>query len=395
MTTNARQLLLISETIRLPHPGIATFTVQGLTISENATESDLLALGTRLLAVRSWTRWGLGSVFAAMLTKRPHPDASGHAGEFDTGWVSDFADAHRLDHKERRELIGVALFYGGASPTPHLSFEHHREAMWGAANLSTPAPTLAANAKNGAAPGAHLDGIKNERAGGGSGISEPPTNHAGGPSPLQRQGRDPAPPAALTAHAASGVSSPSDSGSPSGEQRPVPANTPRPIHASCAIFSTDGYRLKSSSPSARRGAPTTITTGANSNAQGDAFRSPSLSPTGAPHAHHAGASPLAGTPTQRTAALAYLRTADASGMTLTQLRAHIRASQRTEQPVQRELSLAAYSAVFDFHRFAARELSTIAYLQPERARMILADLGQESLDFLAALQRVAANTHAR
>jgi hypothetical protein len=51
--------------------------------------------------------------------------------------------------------------------------------------------------------------------------------------------------------------------------------------------------------------------------------------------------------------------------------------------------------VFDFHRFAARELAAIADLKPERARMILADLGQESLDFLAALQRVAAITHAR
>jgi hypothetical protein len=78
-------------------------------------------------------------------------------------------------------------------------------------------------------------------------------------------------------------------------------------------------------------------------------------------------------------------------MTLTQLRAHIRGSQRTERPEQRELSLAAYSAVFDFHRFATRELAAVADMKPERARMIIADLGQTSLDFIAALQRIAAS----
>jgi hypothetical protein len=95
-------------------------------------------------------------------------------------------------------------------------------------------------------------------------------------------------------------------------------------------------------------------------------------------------------PAQRASALAYLAAAAASGMSVTQLRAHIRGSQRTERTEQRELSIAAYGAVFDFHRFATRELASVSDCKPERARMILADLGQSSLDYIAALQRIAA-----
>jgi len=384
-----QQLTLITETLRLPRPDIATVTDQGLVISEDATESDLLALGARLFAVRSWTKWGLGSVFAAMLKKRPHPDFAGHPGEYDTGWVSDFADAHRLDPKERRELIGVCLFYGGASPTPHLSFEHHREAMWGAASFNaseaggiTP---LVSSRHGGASP-------RSNSAPTPAAFDSPthPTETNGGASFPTTAGAVKASGASL---AAGGVVQPDSGGrvqsghghllraaptTSTAHENGTPPGAPALVAFSTNHAATPAHAAESFADSRGSNPPPE-----DSSARG-VFATP---------AHAAATFQTGGA--SRNAAVAYLRTAEASGMTLTQLRAHIRASQRTEQPVQREIAIAAYSAVFDFHRFAARELAAIADLKPERARMILADLGQESLDFLAALQRVAANTHAR
>jgi hypothetical protein len=348
--THPKQLTLVAETIRLPRPELAAFTDQGLTISPDATEADLIALGSRLFAVRSWTKWGLGSVFAAMLTKRPHPDASGHPGEYDTGWVSDFADAHHLDPKERRELIGVALFYGGVSPTPGLSFEHHREAMWGAANLGAggayPAPDSSPARKGHtlSALGAALLSVPTES------LPPPPASHRGHnstqPSSFSSNGG--------TAAFIDDTSTETGGASlaqPSGEHA-----TAQQAHATLSPIANS-----------QRATPAPFCASA---------------PPSAP------ASP--NIPAQRLSALTYLQTAASSGMSVTQLRAHIRGSQRTERTEQRELSIAAYGAVFDFHRFATRELATVADCKPERARMILADLGQSSLDYIAALQRIAA-----
>jgi hypothetical protein len=167
--------------------------------------------------------------------------------------VSDFATAHHLDPKERREMLGVVLFYRGASPTPGLSFEHHREAMWGAAEATT---------------------------GGG--------DEAGA--------------------------------------------------------ATTGARGRSA---------------------------------------RAGASPLA-------TACAYLTRAETDQLTVTKLRAEIRSTQRTTPVEQRDLAFAPYAVVFDFRRFAAREMQTIDKLTPERARLVLADLGSETLAYLDALRSVAA-----
>lgn len=326
---HAKQLTLITETLRLPRPDIATFTAQGLAISPDASEADLVALGTRLFAVRSWTKWGLGSVFAAMLQKRPHPDTHGHPGEYDTGWVSDFADSHHLDPKERRELIGVALFYGGSSPTPHLSFEHHREAMWAASNLQTggdqSAPTSSLN---------------------GGGAHSPAPNS---PAPTAQSNRAPTAPHTGGTHLPSHppVFQQAGGGDISHPHSPITGGgiSPPPVHTHGGDSTPDTLAL------------------------------PSLPAESSP---------------QRALALRYLNDAAAQQMSVSQLRAHIRGAQRTAKPEQRELSLAAYSAVFDFHRFAARELAAISDLKPERARMILADLGQESLDFISALQRTAA-----
>lgn len=251
---STQQLDLVEATFRLPSPSVATFTHTGLQIAPGATEADLLALGNCIFAVRSWAKWGLGSVFAEMMRKRPHPDARNHPGEYDLTWASDFADAHHLDPKERRELLGVFLFYREGSPTPGLSFEHHREAMWGAANLA-----------------------------------------------------------------------------PEGVDMPTGGVPP-------------------SAPSVPSGGAT-------------------------------------------TKAAAYLREAAAESLSVTQLRARIRATQRTTQetPAQTApLDLASYSAVFDFHRYCARELPNLGRCSPERARVILADLGQEALDYIAALQSKAA-----
>ena len=85
------QLELLTESIRLPAPALARVTVNGLDIDPTTSEADLMAIGSRLFAVRSWTKWALGSVFAAMMRARPHPDQRNHSGEFETGWVSDLA----------------------------------------------------------------------------------------------------------------------------------------------------------------------------------------------------------------------------------------------------------------------------------------------------------------
>jgi hypothetical protein len=270
MDNNARQLELVADTFRLPSPAIASFAPHGLDISPDATEADLVALGSRIFAVRSWTKWGLGSVFAAMMRARPHPDTANHPGEFDTTWASEFADAHHLDPKERREMMGVYLFYRGGSPTPALSFEHHREAMWGA--------TVAF---------------------------------------------------------------------------PDEGDTPHPV------------------ASPERGA-------SSQHPGGVSLARPPASTT-------KGTSPV-------TTAGAYLLRAASDGLSVTQLRAHIRTSRQTEKREQRELALAGYSVVFDFHRFAARELPLVAAYSPERARLVISDLGQTSLDYIAALQRAATIT---
>jgi hypothetical protein len=346
----ARQLTLVTETLRLPRPELAAFTEQGLAISPEASESDLIALGSRLFAVRSWTKWGLGSVFAAMLSKRPHPDQAGHPGEYDTGWVSDFADAHHLDPKERRELIGVALFYGGVSPSPHLSFEHHREAMWAVSNLAP----------------------------------------SGGNSP------------AIPVNDTGGILRKSRANSPSS---PAPVLLPAPVelHGGAQPIAPTDFQLSPPPSSGQEGAH--LIPGPPSLATGVALPPPDHSthipapthgtfPTDTPV--HQSPPPLFAdggsqqSASQRASALAYLAEADRRGLTLSQFRAHIRQTQRTQKPEQRELALAAYSVVFDFHRFAARELAAIATLKPDRARMILSDLGSESLAFIAELQRLAA-----
>ncbi len=61
----------------------------------------------------------------------------------------------------------------------------------------------------------------------------------------------------------------------------------------------------------------------------------------------------------------------------------------TETMEARQTDLALYSAVFEFRRYAKRELGHITSFTPERARLILYDLGDETILFLDALRALA------
>jgi hypothetical protein len=99
-----------------------------------------------------------------------------------------------------------------------------------------------------------------------------------------------------------------------------------------------------------------------------------------------------GQPRQSERALAYLRLAEERSMTLTQLRRHMRSSGVTEPVETMQLDLAQYSAVFDFRRWAQGELDKLPNYTPERARVILVDIGESTLSYIDALRAIAAGT---
>jgi hypothetical protein len=129
-------LSLVAESFILPKAGLAQFAPRGLSIAPHASEADLLDIGHRVFAVRGQLKWMIGSLFAAMIEARDKQRAAlpTHAqNTIDAGhsWVSSFADAHLLDPKERRELLGVYLFFRDFKDPPALSFDHYKEVMWG------------------------------------------------------------------------------------------------------------------------------------------------------------------------------------------------------------------------------------------------------------------------
>ncbi len=233
MASPQAQLELISETIRLPASGVATFGERGLVFSQARTKADLATVGHALFAARSYMKWALGSLFGEMCALRTSVAGTEKDIAADEAWAREFATAHHLDPKEYREMLGVFLFYRGASDLPGLSFEHYREAMWGA-----------------------------------------------------------------------------DDGQPGGIHR----------------------------------------------------------------------------------AIGYLRIAHAQGMTVTALRRHIRTSQATEIPEEEQVEIAAYTAVFDFMRFAKRELDNVHDYSSQRAQQILDDLGAGTLSYIDALREIASGT---
>ncbi len=225
------QLSFPSDVLALPK-AVLSFSPRGLVFADDATDAQILAVGHRLLAAKGYISWALGSLFAEMLKRRP--SKAGSLTDRDMGWVSEFCDAHRLDAKLRRELIGVYLFYQAAPvDSPSLDYEYYRECYFGTWGMET------------------------------------------------------------------------------------------------------GGRLSK--------------------------------------------------------ALGYLHRALDEGLSVTALRMLIRAEGRTTTPpAEDELNLAAYSAVFDFMRFAKHELPSVASYTPERARLILDDLGSDTIAYIDAVRSIAA-----
>lgn len=113
-------------------PG-CTPTKRGLTLT--VSDEQLPIVGSRLMAFRGWVKWGIGSVLGEMIDRTPKTKAN----EPDHTWANDFADAHDLDPKERREILCVHTFYPPSSRTYDLSYEHYREAMLGVGPTNTDA----------------------------------------------------------------------------------------------------------------------------------------------------------------------------------------------------------------------------------------------------------------
>lgn len=96
-----------------------------------------------------------------------------------------------------------------------------------------------------------------------------------------------------------------------------------------------------------------------------------------------------GKPRALPRALDYLRLAEEQQLSVSGLRRHIRTAQATEQPTAKQTEIAEYSAVFDFRRYAAREVKQIESYTKERAELVLADIGDETCAFIDALRRIA------
>lgn len=97
-----------------------------------------------------------------------------------------------------------------------------------------------------------------------------------------------------------------------------------------------------------------------------------------------------GRPNALARALAFLQVASRESLSITALRKHIRGAQITEQAdeTQVEAALLNYGAVFEFERFAGRELDHMETYTAERAAAVLADLSK-TVSFLARLRALA------
>ena len=93
------------------------------------------------------------------------------------------------------------------------------------------------------------------------------------------------------------------------------------------------------------------------------------------------------------AALGYLTLAREREWRYTELRRFIR-TRDAVPAAPRQMELAQYGAVFDFMRFAKRELQEVHNYSPERARIILADLGESTFLYLDALRALAGSPKA-
>ena len=227
--TKPTQLALLEDTLSIPG---ATIARRNLLIDRATKDEDLPAIGYRLIAVRGFSKWGLGALMGEMIGRAGLGEGTPNDTDLAATQAGHWADCAGIDPKERRELLGVATFYPPRERTRDLSWEHYREAMWGIA-----------------------DGLPNQ------------------------------------------------------------------LGRACDL----------------------------------------------------------------------LDEAVEKAWTVTALRRYIRASQATEQPSDKQQShLDGYGCVFDFRRYAARELECIATYTPERAALLLADIGDEAIRFIEELRSIAA-----
>ncbi len=98
-----------------------------------------------------------------------------------------------------------------------------------------------------------------------------------------------------------------------------------------------------------------------------------------------------GQPRQVDRAVDFLRVAHERGWrSVTQLRRHIRSSGGSEPSEPRQLEMEHYGAVQDFRRWCTQQLAQVQRYTPERARLVLTDLGESTLSYLDALRDIAA-----
>lgn len=118
-TTNNAQLSFLDL------PG-CTLTRRSLAIPESLTDAQLPQVGAKLFSVRGCIKWAIASVLDEMVARKTKLGK-----DPDETWANEFAEAHDLDPKERRELLAMHAFFPVASRTLDLSYEHYREAMLG------------------------------------------------------------------------------------------------------------------------------------------------------------------------------------------------------------------------------------------------------------------------
>jgi hypothetical protein len=118
---------LAAETLTLRASPHVAFTERGIQFAPTISDKDLLSIGHRLFAVKSYLTWAIGSLFNEMLRRRTDPK-----GNTDAEWLLSFCESLRIDPKLRREALEVFQFYQAAPATaPRLNFEYYREAYWG------------------------------------------------------------------------------------------------------------------------------------------------------------------------------------------------------------------------------------------------------------------------
>lgn len=106
-------------------PG-CTLTKRTLKIPEAIADAQLPVIGSKLLSVRGCLKWAIGSVLSEMVSRKTPPNK-----DPDETWAIEFADAHDIDPKERREILAIHTFYPPPHRTIELSYEHYKEAMLG------------------------------------------------------------------------------------------------------------------------------------------------------------------------------------------------------------------------------------------------------------------------